>query len=89
MGRAKTADDLAIAAPSGAAWMMARVIGVGENQAPTRALTAELAVTGGQVEAQGYVAQIALVAIAELRISVRGLIDVARFAVTELFVDKV
>ena len=61
LGRAKTADDFAIAAPSGAARVTARVIGVVENQAPTRALTADLAVTGGRVEAQDDVAQIALV----------------------------
>ena len=39
----------------------ARVIGIVENQAPTRALTAELAVTDGRVEAQGDIALIALV----------------------------
>ena len=41
--------------------MKARVIGVVENQAPTKALSADLDVTGGLVEAQGGVAQIALV----------------------------
>ncbi|MCA3447589.1 MAG: adenine deaminase [Rhodobacter sp.] len=61
MGRAKVARDFAIAAPAGASQVTARVIGVVENQAPTRALTADLAVTGGLVEAQGDVAQIALV----------------------------
>ncbi len=61
MGRAKTADDFAIAAPAGVPRVMARVIGVVENQAPTRALTADLVVIGGLVEAQGDVAQIALV----------------------------
>jgi adenine deaminase len=61
MGRAKTAADFAIPAPPGASRVTARVIGVVENQAPTRALTADLAVTGGLVGAQGDVAQIALV----------------------------
>lgn len=61
MGRAKTAGDFAIAAPAGASQVTARVIGVVENQAPTKALTAEMAVTGGLVEPQDDVAQIALV----------------------------
>lgn len=61
MGRAKTAGDFAIPAPRGAEQVTARVIGVVENQALTQALTAELAVTAGLVEAQGDVAHIALV----------------------------
>lgn len=61
MGGMKTADDFAIRAPEGAARVTARVIGVVENQAPTKALTAELVATNGLVEAQGAVAQIALV----------------------------
>ena len=61
LGRAKTVDDFAIAAPAGGPRVTARVIGVVENQAPTKALTADLVVTGGLVEAQGDVAQIALV----------------------------
>ncbi|MBC7478031.1 MAG: adenine deaminase [Pseudorhodobacter sp.] len=61
MGRAKTAEDFVIAAAAGAARVTARVIGVVENQAPTRALTVDLAVTEGKVEAQDSVAQIALV----------------------------
>lgn len=61
MGRAKTAADFAIPAPVGATRVTARVIGVVENQAPTRALTADLAVIAGLVEAQGDVAQISLV----------------------------
>lgn len=61
MGRARTAADFAIPAPIDVSRVTARVIGVVENQAPTRALTAGLAVTGGLVEAQGEVAQIALV----------------------------
>lgn len=61
MGGAKSADDFAIAAPARLSKVTARVIGVVENQAPTQALTADLSVTGGLVEAQGEVAQIALV----------------------------
>ena len=61
MGHAKTASDFVIAAPDGTARVTARVIGVVENQAPTRALTADLAVTDGRVEAQGDIAQIALI----------------------------
>jgi adenine deaminase len=61
MGGLKRPHDFAIRAPEGATTVTARVIGVVENQAPTRALTAELAVTDGLVEAQGDVAQIALV----------------------------
>lgn len=61
LARTLTARDFAIPAPDGAEQVTARVIGVVENQAPTRALTADLAVTDGLVEAQGDVAQIALV----------------------------
>lgn len=61
LARPLTAADFAIAAPAGATRVTARVIGVVENQAPTRALTADLPVTAGLVEAQGDVAQIALV----------------------------
>ncbi|MCT8331079.1 adenine deaminase [Albidovulum sediminis] len=50
MGRDKTADDFVIRAPEGAATVRVRVIGIVENQAPTRALTAELAVQDGIVE---------------------------------------
>jgi adenine deaminase len=63
LGRALAASDFAIAAPTGANTVTARVIGVVENQAPTRALTAELAVTDGRVEPDTGrdIAQIALV----------------------------
>jgi adenine deaminase len=50
-----------IAAPSGANRVRARVIGVVENQAPTRALEAELPVADGLVAGEGGVCQIALV----------------------------
>ena len=61
MGAEKTAADFEIAAPDGANHVTARVIGVVENQAPTKALTAELPVKDGLVEGQGDVCQIALV----------------------------
>jgi len=48
LGRALTADDFRVAAPNGAGTTVeARVIGVVENQAPTRALTARVPVQGG------------------------------------------
>lgn len=61
LARRLTAQDFATPAPKGAERVTARVIGVVENQAPTKALTADLTVTNGLVEAQGDVAQIALV----------------------------
>ena len=61
LGRTLAADDFAVPAPEGAARATARVIGVVENQAPTRALTAELPVRDGRVEPEGEVARIALV----------------------------
>ncbi|MBE0412791.1 adenine deaminase [Yoonia sp.] len=50
-----------IHAPEGANSVTAKVIGVVENQAPTRALTAELPVVDGCVKGQGDTYQIALV----------------------------
>ncbi|MGY4749177.1 adenine deaminase [Pannonibacter sp. Q-1] len=61
LGKVLEAADFAIPAPAGAIAVKARVIGVVENQAPTKALTAELPVSGGLVEAEGEVCQIALV----------------------------
>ncbi len=49
LGRALRAGDFGVAAPPGAEEVDARVIGVVENQAPTRALTARLPVVGGVV----------------------------------------
>jgi len=63
LGKMLEAADFAIAAPEGANTVTAKVIGVVENQAPTKALTAELAVVDGYAqpdEGKG-VAQIALV----------------------------
>ncbi|MFD2738320.1 adenine deaminase [Sulfitobacter aestuarii] len=61
MGRELTAKDFLIPAPEGANAVMANVIGVVENQAPTKALQFELRVTEGRVQAGGEVCQIALV----------------------------
>jgi adenine deaminase len=63
IGRDLAAPDFRIAAPKGMSQVRARVIGVVENQAPTRALTVDLAVTDGLVQPDPAqdVAQIALV----------------------------
>ncbi len=61
MARDLTGGDFTIQAPQGANAVTANVIGVVENQAPTRALQFELPVTEGRVQATGEVAQIALV----------------------------
>ena len=61
MARDLTATDFDIPAPKGANAVTANVIGVVENQAPTKALQFELPVTDGRVQATGEVAQIALV----------------------------
>ncbi|WP_172298092.1 adenine deaminase [Pseudoruegeria sp. HB172150] len=63
MGADKTAADFVVAAPAGANRVKAKVIGVVENQAPTKALTAELEVADGAVEGDPAqdVCQIALV----------------------------
>ncbi len=61
LGRALAAGDFEIPAPEGANRVRAKVIGVVENQAPTKALTADLPVIDGVVEGEEGVAQIALV----------------------------
>jgi adenine deaminase len=63
VGRRLKAADFDIAAPAGAARVRARVIGVVENQAPTRALEAELEVEMGVVamDRRHDVCQIALI----------------------------
>lgn len=65
LGHALTAADFEIAAPEGANAVTANVIGMVENQAPTKALKAELPVHDGLVEAtmaeSGETCQIALV----------------------------
>ncbi|WP_349367120.1 MAG: adenine deaminase [Nitratireductor rhodophyticola] len=63
LGKELTAEDFDIAAPEGANHVRARVIGVIENQAPTRALEAELGVEDGVVamDRRNDICQIALV----------------------------
>lgn len=59
LGKELTAADFAVAAPGDSARV--RVIGVVENQAPTRALQADLPVRDGVIEPEGEVCHIALV----------------------------
>ncbi len=61
LGHALTEGDFEIEAPKGANRVQANVIGVVENQAPTKALKSELPIIGGLVEGEGDVCQIALV----------------------------
>ena len=61
LGHTLSAADFEIAAPEGANSVRANVIGVVENQAPTKALKADLAVQNGLVEPDNDIAQIALV----------------------------
>ena len=61
MGRQKTATDFEIAAPDGRNSVTANVIGVVENQAPTKALKRDMPVSDGKVESHGDTCQIALV----------------------------
>lgn len=61
MGKLLDHADFAVHAPKGANSVVAKVIGVVENQALTEALTAELPVVDGVVEGQGDTYQIALV----------------------------
>jgi adenine deaminase len=63
IGRRLAAGDFDIAAPAGASKVRARVIGVVENQAPTKALEHYLSVQGGIVlmDRAGDVCQIAVV----------------------------
>ncbi len=61
LGHTMTSADFEIKAPKGANRVQANVIGVVENQAPTKALKSELPIIGGLVEGEGDVCQIALV----------------------------
>ncbi len=63
LGKRLAAPDFDIRAPQGANRVTARVIGVVENQAPTRAMTADLVVKNGLVDTDvaNDVCQIALV----------------------------
>lgn len=61
LGKTLEATDFALAAPAQSATVNANVIGVVENQAPTKALKATLPVVGGYVELSEEVAHIGLV----------------------------
>ncbi|MDA8800420.1 adenine deaminase, partial [Amylibacter sp.] len=61
LGKPLEEKDFDIVAPKGKNTVMTRVIGVVENQAPTKALNFELPVIEGCVKASGDVCQIALV----------------------------
>jgi len=61
LGKNLGPSDFEITAPEGANPVTANVIGVVENQAPTKALKADLPVRDGLVEGTGDVCQIALV----------------------------
>ncbi|WP_353312076.1 adenine deaminase [Shimia sp. NS0008-38b] len=63
LGRTRVATDFEVPAPAGATQVTANVIGVIENQAPTKAMTADLAVAAGVVggDLEQDVCQIALV----------------------------
>jgi adenine deaminase len=61
LGHVLTPADFEIKAPDGANTARANIIGVVENQAPTKALKADLPVRDGLVEGTGDICQIALV----------------------------
>ncbi|MEP4039396.1 adenine deaminase [Pseudophaeobacter sp.] len=61
LGHELSAADFELKAPEGANAVTANVIGMVENQAPTKALKAELPVRDGLVEGAGETCQIALV----------------------------
>lgn len=63
LGKSLTEEDFDIAAPTGSQNVHVHVIGVIENQAPTKALEAELNVTDGlvQMDSDNDICQIALV----------------------------
>ena len=61
LGKVLKAADFEITGPNGRDTVTAKVIGVVENQAPTKALTALLPIQNGIVEGRGGVCQIALV----------------------------
>ncbi len=61
LGKSLTAPDFIIEAPEGANSVRARVIGVVENQAPTKALVEDLPVVDGVAEGAEGTCQIALV----------------------------
>ena len=61
LGKTLTATDFEIAAPTGSNSVTANVIGVVENQAPTKALKIDIPVEDGLVQSFGDTCQIALV----------------------------
>ncbi|WP_438954991.1 adenine deaminase [Cognatiyoonia sp.] len=61
LGKELATTDFEVAAPEGAKSATVKVIGVVENQAPTKALTADLPVVDEVIQGQGDVCQIALV----------------------------
>ncbi len=61
LGKSLTGSDFEVKAPQGANAVTANVIGVVENQAPTKALKKDLPVQSGLVESSGDVCQISLV----------------------------
>ncbi|WP_390911811.1 adenine deaminase [Pseudosulfitobacter sp. SM2401] len=61
LGKTLSAKDFEIAAPAGSNSVSANVIGVVENQAPTKALKLDLPVQDGLVQSHGDTCQIALV----------------------------
>ena len=61
MGKTVSAADFEVSAPDGANSVTANVIGVVENQAPTKALKMDLPVSDGLVEGANGTCQIALV----------------------------
>ena len=61
LGRQLVGTDFEIDAPEGAEAVTAKVIGVVENQAPTKALKRAISVKQGLLEPEGAVCQIALV----------------------------
>lgn len=61
LGKRLAAADFAVPAPDARDRIRVKVIGVVENQAPTKALSADLPIRDGLVEPEGEVAHIALV----------------------------
>ncbi|WP_415404747.1 adenine deaminase [Tateyamaria sp. SN3-11] len=61
LGKTLAASDFEIKAPEGRNSVTANVIGVVENQAPTKALKRDMPVSDGKVESHGDTCQIALV----------------------------
>lgn len=61
LGKTLESVDFALAAPDNSSSVSAKVIGVVENQAPTKALTATLPVNSGYVDVTGDAAYIGLV----------------------------